>query len=139
MVVIFGLMVLLRGGNDAYQNVSQQEIDMYRQVLATSPPGTDIVPLGNAGPYAFEGLLSYGRGKTSQDCRQFTSDPVLCATQTQPGVILDYESIEKQGVYLDGKQPGWSRDLVDQLVATGQYTITFEDGYNIVLRRVPGV
>jgi hypothetical protein len=42
MVVLMGLLVVIRGGNDSFQVVFPQEVTMYRQVVAETPPGQTI-------------------------------------------------------------------------------------------------
>jgi hypothetical protein len=34
---------------------------------------------------------------------------------------------------LDNRPPGWTRDVVDKLVASGSYRIRYQHGFNAVL------
>ena len=49
MVVLMGLLVVIRGGNDSFQVVFPQEVTMYRQVVAETPPGQTISALSRLG------------------------------------------------------------------------------------------
>ena len=44
--------------------------------------------------------------------------------------MLIYTSTEKKGVVLENFEPGWSRRVVDQLVATGEYRLRYQNGFN---------
>ena len=51
--------------------------------------------------------------------------------------MVSFTSMEKEGVYLNGEQPGWSLQALQQILATGHYTLTYQDGYNWVVRKIP--
>ena len=34
---------------------------------------------------------------------------------------------------LDNREPGWSRQVVDELVASGEYRVRYQNGFNAVL------
>ena len=136
MVVIFATLVLIRGGNDAYQVVFPKELAMYRQVIAETLSGQTIVPLSEVGPTGLEGVGRHGFGGAHQGCERLASDAVTCLALDNADVVLIYTSTEKQGVYLYGETPGWTRGIIRQLVASGNYVVTFQDGYDAVLRKV---
>ncbi|MDT7613479.1 MAG: hypothetical protein QOF00_926, partial [Pseudonocardiales bacterium] len=70
-------------------------------------------------------------------CVNLADDPIRCARSTNaPAAIVSYTSIEKQGVYLYGKNPGWSLAVLQQLVASGRYVITYQDGFNWAVKQV---
>ncbi|WP_250556642.1 hypothetical protein [Pseudonocardia lacus] len=50
-----------------------------------------------------------------------------------------FTSTEKLGVYLEDRPPGWSRALVDDLVASGRYSLAHRDGFEAVLVRTAQV
>src|SRR5690606_6274334 len=57
MVALFGLLILIRGGNESYMVVYPDEVAMAREVYATTPPGLEVVPLvSGVGPYAVDGV-----------------------------------------------------------------------------------
>ncbi len=58
-----------------------------------------------------------------------------------PDVLLTFDSVEASGRFLgtgpdDALQPpGWSLQVVQELVASGQYVITYQNGFDVVLRK----
>lgn len=135
MAVLFGTLVLIRGGNEAYQAVFPEEVALSRQVIAETPPGTEIVPLSHLGPHGVEGIDTHSGGTVIEGCTQLANDPLRCIDAEYPDVLLTFTSVEKEGVVLNGRQPGWSLDLIQELVASGRYVVTFQDGYNAILKK----
>jgi hypothetical protein len=139
MLLLFPVLVLIRGGNDAYMIVTPEDIAMTRAAFAETPPGEKIVPLDDTGPYAMQGVGTYEREGDVQSCKdeakKTADDFVRCITDDQPDVVLIYTSTEKKGVYLNDRPPGWSRDVIDKLVASGSYSIRYQHGFNAVLLR----
>ena len=39
---------------------------------------------------------------------------------------------------LNGEAPGWSKKIRDQLIASGTYRATYQNGYDAILVRVTG-
>jgi hypothetical protein len=139
MLLLFPVLVLIRGGNDAYMLVTAEDVVMTRAAFAETPPPAKIVPLDDTGPYAMEGVGLYERGGEPDSCsdgaRKTVDDYVQCVTDDEPDVVLVYTSIEKMGVVLDNRAPGWSRQVIDKLVASGQYSIRYQHGFDVVLIR----
>ena len=138
MLLLFPVLVLIRGGNEAYMVVTPEDITMTRAAFAETPPGSKIVPLDNTGPYAMQGVGTYEReGDDVQSCKErnkkTASDYTRCILDDEPDVLLIYTSTEKKGVVLDNRQPGWSRQVVDELVASGEYRVRYQNGFNGVL------
>ena len=138
MLVLFPVLVLIRGGNEAYMVVTPEDITMTRAAFAETPPGGKIVPLDDTGPYAMQGVGTFQReGDDVVSCKErnkkTASDFARCILDDEPDVLLIYTSTEKKGVVLDKRQPGWSRQVVDELVATGEYRIRYQNGFNAVL------
>ena len=74
--------------------------------------------------------------ESCKDSRKKTvADFTQCIFDDRPDVVLVYTSTEKKGVVLDNRQPGWTREVVDQLVASGNYRIRYQNGFNAVLVR----
>jgi hypothetical protein len=65
--------------------------------------------------------------------KKAASDFTRCILDDEPDVLLIYTSTEKKGVVLDNRTPGWSRQVVDELVATGEYRVRYQNGFNAVL------
>jgi hypothetical protein len=142
MLVVIGSLVLIRGGNESYQATFPEEVAMYRQALAETPDDQSILGINQAGPSGVEGILTHGQGKNIEGCSGLAGDvdlstqaAVVCVGKEYPDTIVSFTSVEKLGVYLQGRKPGWTLDLIQQLVAAGNYKITYQDGFNVILRR----
>jgi hypothetical protein len=137
MAGLFAMLILIRGGNESYMVVYPEEVAMSREVYATTPPGLEVVPLiSGVGPYAVDGPDTHSRGNSIEGCSDLVDDPVRCVDLQDPDVILSFESTEAYGRYLKLKPSGWSLDVVQQIVATGEYVITYQNGFDVVLRKV---
>jgi hypothetical protein len=142
MVGAFGTLILVRGGNDAYQVVFPEEVAMYRQALAETTVDGAILPINSSGPTGVEGIVTHGRGKNIPECTPIaalgTNDiaaALACADKQYPETIVSYTSVEKFGVYQELRPPGWTLDLMGQLVASGRYKLTYQDGFNFILKK----
>lgn len=139
LLVLFPVLLLIRGGNDAYMNVTTEDVAMTRQAFDQAPPDTLVQPLSNVGPYGLEGIGEHNKSPGVEGCNPLAADPLRCIDQIQPQTLLFYKSIELEGVVLNGEQPGWSTRIRDQLIASGQYRATYQNGFNAVLVRTgPG-
>jgi hypothetical protein len=136
MLLLFPLLVLIRGGNDAYMIVTPEDLAMTRAAFAETPPGKKVVPLDNTGPYAMAGVGVYDRGDHIDGCSKPDADLVRCIHLDDPDVVLVYKSTEMQGVVLDNRPPGWSLRVIDELVRSGSYRIRYQNGFNAVLVKV---
>jgi hypothetical protein len=137
MVVLMGLLVVIRGGNDSFQVVFPQEVTMYRQVVAETPPGQTISALSRLGPAGVVGINDHPLGDNPKGCGQLAADPARCTEEANPDVVVSFTSVEKEGVYLNDQKPGWSLEALQEILATGRYTLTYQDGYNWVVRKIP--
>jgi len=142
MIALFGTLVLVRGGNESYQATFPEEVAMYRQALSETPAEQSILGINQAGPTGVEGIVTHGQGKNIDGCSGLTgtvasgtAGSVDCVDKEYPDVIVSFLSVEKLGVYLEGRPPGWTLDLVQQLVASGRYKITYQDGFNVTLKK----
>ena len=136
MLVLFPLLIIIRGGNDAYLDVTTEDVQMTRQAYDQAPPGATVQPLATVGPYALEGVGDHNNmASGGEGCGILASDPFRCIDLVQPQTLLFYKSMEKQGVVLNGEQPGWTVAIREQLIASGQYRATYENGFNAVLVR----
>ena len=100
---------------------------MYRQVVAETPADQSILGINQAGPSGVEGILDHGQGKNIEGCNGLTGQvdlstaaSIVCVGKEYPDTIVSFTSVEKFGVYLQGRPPGWTLDLIQQLVATGR-------------------
>ncbi|HYH31935.1 MAG TPA: hypothetical protein VD903_16280 [Pseudonocardia sp.] len=137
MALLFGSLILIRGGNEAYQIIYPDEVAMMREVYATTPPGLEVVPLvSGVGPYAVDGIDTHSRGNSIEGCTNLANDPARCIPAEDADVLVTFDSTEAYGRYLKEKPPGWTLEIVQQLVASGEYVITYQNGYDVVLRKV---
>jgi hypothetical protein len=137
MVVLFGLLVVIRGGNEAYTLVTTEEVAMTRQVMANTQPGLKVHSLSGVGPRGVAGIDKFDiLGTNVPDCPSLASDPEYCIPRDKPDVLLIYTSTEREGVVLYGRTPGWTLEVIRQLVASGTYKISFQSGFNAALTKV---
>jgi hypothetical protein len=110
MLVLFPVLVLIRGGNEAYMIVTPEDITMTRAAFAETPPGSKIVPLDDTGPYAMQGVGVYEREGEIATCKdsakKVASDFTRCILDDEPDVLLVYTSTENKGVVLDNRRRG---------------------------------
>jgi len=136
MVLLFPLLILIRGGNDAYLDVTTEDVQMTRQAYAEAAPGSTVQPLSTVGPYAVEGVGEHNNMASGGDgCAILAADPFRCIDLVQPDTLLFYQSIEKQGTVLNEEPEGWTLAIREQLIASGQYRATYENGFNAILVR----
>ncbi|MFP5021300.1 hypothetical protein [Pseudonocardia phyllosphaerae] len=134
MVAVFGLLILIRGGNEAYTDVTTEDVQMTRLAYDQAPRGATVQPLSTVGPYALEGVGEHNNMAVGgQGCNVLAQDPFRCIDQVQPQTLLFYGSIEDQGVVLNGEKPGWTLDIRKKLIASGQYKQTYAHGFNAIL------
>ena len=84
MVVLMGLLVVIRGGNDSFQVVFPQEVTMYRQVVAETPPGQTISALSRLGPAGVVGINDHPLGDNPKGCGQLAADPAALHRGGEP-------------------------------------------------------
>jgi len=136
MALTFVSVVVIRGGNDAYSNVTTEDVQMTRAAYAATPPGLTVMPFSAQGPYGLTGWSTHSQGNIIDGCTHLAQDPLRCVDLQSPDVILFYKSIEEEGIVLRGQQPGWTQQVIAQLVGTGRYRIDYQNGFDAVLRKV---
>ena len=137
MLLLFPVLVLIRGGNDAYMIVTAEDVAMTRAAFGETAPGKKVVPLDETGPYAMMGVGVYQRSDHIDGCGddevRTVDDVVRCTGLDDPDVVLVYDSTERKGVVLFDRAPGWSAVAVDRLVASGRFAVRYRHGYDAVL------
>ncbi|GLZ50614.1 hypothetical protein [Actinomycetospora sp. NBRC 106378] len=139
VVLVAGLALLacacvtVRGGNDAYTALRPSEIAFTRAVLDGAPAGSTVLPLSSTAPtqVARVGTVT----QTPRVCDQISDDPVRCALVEDPAAIFSLPTMDAEGVVLDGRSPGWSRQALAAIVATGHYRVAVDDGLAVLLVR----
>ena len=136
MLGLFAVLVVVRGGNDAYVALRPQEVGLVRSLLATAPAGSSVLPLSDQAPNMVARV-----GEVDQQprtCTTLAEDPVRCALADGVDVIYALPTVDAQGVVLEGRAPGWTGVDMDRLVATGLYRTTYADGLYRVVTRTDG-
>jgi hypothetical protein len=139
MAGLFVLLIVIRGGNEAYTVVYPKEVTLARQVIHETPitdPKQEVVPLARLGPYGVEGIATHSTGSNIPGCTQLADDPIPCVEADYPDVIISFVSNENEGVVLHEKPKGWSLKVMQELVASGKYVLTYQDGFDWVLKKV---
>ena len=138
MVVLMGLLVVIRGGNDSYQVVFPQEVDDVPAGRRGDAAGPDDLGAEQARARGRRGHQRPPARRQPQGLRRSSrTDPARCTEEADPDVVVSFLSVEKEGVYLNGQKPGWSLQALQEILATGRYTLTYQDGYNWVVRKIP--
>ncbi|WP_018334297.1 hypothetical protein [Actinomycetospora chiangmaiensis] len=139
-VLVVGLALLacvcvtVRGGNDAYTALRPSEIAFTRAVLAGAPAGSTVLPLSSTAPTL---VTRVGQvTQTPRVCDQISDDPARCALVEDPAEIFSLPTMDAEGVVLHGRTPGWSRQALAAVVATGHYRVAVDDGLSVLLVRV---
>ncbi len=133
MVVVFALLVVVRGGNDSYVALRPQEIALTRAVLDQAPYGSTVLPLTDLAPVQVARVGEVNQ--VPQTCTTLMEDPVRCVLADRPVAVWSLPTMDAQGVALEGRTPGWSRTAMAEIAATGQYRFTVSDGLYAVLVR----
>ncbi|MDL5160135.1 hypothetical protein [Actinomycetospora termitidis] len=136
MLLLFGLLVVLRGGNDAYVGVQARDVAFSRSVLAGVPPGSKVLRLTNEGPIRVTRAGDVVQATSTPGCSRIADDPLGCLAKERPDLVLVQPAMEAEGRFLDGFAPGWSRAMVERIVAGGTYRVVRDEGTSLVLARV---
>jgi hypothetical protein len=131
-----------RGLNASFERTSAVELDVSDHLVATAPSGTWVASLGNA-PYLMTARTLTGDvevGLPLDAAGACEQGPAACVLSERPDYLLLTPTQQAQGVYADGRAPGWLDDVERQLLASGQYTAQVDDPDVVLLRRsdLPG-
>jgi O-antigen/teichoic acid export membrane protein len=138
MLVLFGLLVVIRGGNDSYLLVRPQQVTLARHVLSTAPPNSTVLGLTNQGLPDIARVRDVTQTGYKPGCDSLADHLRRCTRQEKPDVIMVFPQMEADGIFNKGRAPGWTRHAVARLVGTGHYRVTYEShrhGFTAVLRR----
>jgi hypothetical protein len=135
MVALFAVLVVLRGGNEAYTGVSAREVAVSREVIDAAPPGARILRLSNVGPLRVTRATDTLQVGSPPNCQRLADDVLGCVARDRPDLVLVLPSMEAEGVVLYGAPPGWSRAAVDTILSTGRYRAVRDEGDIVVLQR----
>lgn len=136
MLLVFPLLVTLRGGNEAYSAVRPDQVAFVRQVLAGAQPGDQVLGLLPQGPLRLARVDELAVTST-EGCQDTRTGLSACVLRRSPEIILVLPQMDAAGVALDNRQPGWTRAEVARLVSTGRYRVEMQDGLTAVLVRTP--
>jgi hypothetical protein len=139
MLALFCLLVTIRGGNESYLLIRPQQVALARHVLASVPPKATVLGLTGQGPQEVARVRDVEQATSVSGCTELADHLLHCVDETQPDVIMVFPQMDADEVVKKGWKPGWTRDAVGELVATGHYRVTYhsdEHGFTAVLRRV---
>lgn len=137
-VVLGGLLATTtRGLNASFERTSTREVAVADALEAAVPSGTWIATLGNAPYLITERSLTDVRlgapvGTAEAPC---ADDVAACTLQERPDYFLLTPTQQAQGLYSDGREPGWLDAVQAQLLASGQYVAQVDDADVVLLRR----
>lgn len=136
MLALFATLVAVRGGNDSFVALRPQEVALARSVISAAPAGSAVLPLADQAP---NNVTRVGEiAQVPSACEQLADDPVRCVLADAPWAVFALPTMDAQGVALRGFPPGWTRDAMAAIAATGQYRIVSSDGlYTVALRTAP--
>ncbi len=138
MALLFAVLVILRGGNEAYVVVTPRQVAVVREVLAELPRGAHLLRLTDQGPVRVDRVADTVQVPSTPGCAPIAVDVDRCLIQERPDVLVVLPSMEAEGVELRGFAPGWSRAVADRLVANRTYRVDRdEDGVLVLVRIVP--
>jgi hypothetical protein len=140
MVGLFCLLVVIRGGNESYLMIRPQQVALARNVLSSVPRQSTVLGLTNQGPQELARVGDVQQANWKQGCTALADHLLRCANLEQPDVIMVFPQMDAERVVQEGRKPGWTREAVTKLVATGHYRVIYRNdqhGFTAVLRRVP--
>jgi hypothetical protein len=138
MLVLFGLLVVIRGGNESYLLIRPGQVALARHVLAGAPPNSEVVGLTNQGPQQLARVGQVTQYTSKPGCDALADHLLRCARMEKPDAIMVFPEMDAEYVVKRGWKPGWSRHAVAELVATGHYRLTYHSnahGFTAILRR----
>ncbi|MFC5061615.1 hypothetical protein [Actinomycetospora atypica] len=126
MIATFLLLVVLRGGNDSYLQVTPRDVAITRAVIAETPPGAKLLPLSRGAPLSVARVGELTQVNSARGCSELADDLRRCVDLERPDRILVMPNMDAGGVALENRPPGWTRDAVRFLTASGAYRLAWQ-------------
>jgi hypothetical protein len=123
--------VTARGGNDAYTSISRADVAAMSYVYRHARPDQSVAALLSDVP-----IESQDVGTVSQrffdNCSDM-ADMARCVLTDRPDYLVITPSQDDHGRIFYGLRPGWTGEVVRELVAGGRYRQVFDDDGSRVL------
>ncbi|MFD4668801.1 hypothetical protein ACFWNN_03650 [Lentzea sp. NPDC058450] len=140
LFVAMSVLTLTRGLNTSFEHVSAAEVDAARTLLRLAPDGATVASGGEVGPLP---LGRVGEVRTvplvPRDCTGLPPDCLRTALANGgPDFIYVTQGQEALGRLLRMAPPGWTGELVDVALDSGDYETVVRTEKATVLRRIGG-
>ncbi len=133
-VIIIGLLpvfFLTRYGNESFEHFDQEELTAAHRLYEMAPPGSTFVALNSDIPWRSEHIEQYRFRALGDDV--LPPDDVaavsgaLVSENGERTFLLATQSQQNFAQMMQGQAPGWTQSIIDRLMATGKYTIVYQN------------
>ncbi|MDQ3456687.1 MAG: hypothetical protein M3513_14785, partial [Actinomycetota bacterium] len=137
LVALVPLFVLARFGNESFEQVTPQDREILSTVYDVAPDNSIVYQLNSISIQRLERLdeVRFRTLDSSLDAKALT-ETVADSEPFAGRFIMVTHSQEEQGVELGGESPGWSAEIVAELLATGSFETVRRDGDAVLLRYI---
>ena len=119
LVLAAATLTATRGANASFERVTASQVRIARILLDAMPADSRIGLLGDAGPLGLMRLTEFEPVHLSPDLCE--GDVVRCVRRERPDYLYVTASQDALGQLKFGEPPGWTRDVVAQLVRLRLY------------------
>jgi len=130
--------LVARFGNESFERVGREEVQLAEQVKAQVPAGAVLLGLGDMATVQYQGLFIWDvipAIPQLDDPAAVTVRDIRTATADYPGrvYVVATPSQIAAGEQNYGYPPDWARTVRDRLVGTGKFRIVAEVGEGFIL------
>lgn len=140
IVLSFPAFLLARWGNEDFERISAQDVQLRQALYQAAPLGSTIATLGYGGTASYQDLTLYSYAPNILDSWPVTTlaqvDALAGSNPIGTYFIISRPQVE-YGVINDGLEPQFASNLVAMLVTSGEYKVVFGNSSGVVLKRVP--
>jgi hypothetical protein len=126
-ILAFFAFLVARYGNERFEMVTSAERAAIERLTEVAPPGARLLALAPSIAWRHEALQRYEYQTPDQDA--VLSDPTevddFVTRKEGPVYVIVTRGQEAYGELVDGLPKGWTATVVNQLLATGRYHVTF--------------
>ncbi len=135
----FPLFLIAKWGNEDFERISSQDLQLRQEVHQLAPPGSTIVDLGYGGPVSYQGLTAYNKINLVPDSWPIADvakvNELIGANPIGTYIVIMRPQVA-YGVENDGLSPQFAEQLVAMLIASKQYQIVFQNSSGVILEKV---
>ena len=139
--LLLPLFVAARYGNEAFERIDDDDIAAWDYLVDHAPAGATVVVTDFAGPWRYRALTRFEykvfADEADDDLSARALDDLVTSEDGPTYVVLGTASAQFHEI-AEGYPPGWSGDLSDDLLDSGDYSVVFTAGTTRVLRHSPG-